>query len=74
MKRMLLLAPVVLIACSQPEPVFTDANDVRDAIMQIENAQFRVHQTEAREADDSKWDRDVDLQWVRTHATKDSTY
>ena len=74
MKRLLLLAPVVLIACSQPEPVFTDANDVRDAIMQIENAQFRVHQTDAREADDSKWDRDVDLQWVRTHAAKDSTY
>ena len=73
MNRILLLAPLVLLACSQPEPVFTDSDDVRDAIMQIENAQFRVHMTVAVEADDSKWARDVDLQWVRSHATKDST-
>ena len=45
-KHTLLLAPDVLIACSQPEPVFTDANYVREAIMQIENAQFRVYLTE----------------------------
>jgi thiol-disulfide isomerase/thioredoxin len=74
MKRILFIVPITLLACSQPEPVFTDANDVRDAIMQIENAQFRAHQTNAREADDSQWTRDVNLQWVRTHATKDSIY
>ena len=74
MNRILLFAPIVLMACSQPDPVFTDANDVRDAIMQIENAKLRAHQTSAVEADDSQWDRNVDLQWVRSHATKDSTY
>jgi thiol-disulfide isomerase/thioredoxin len=74
MNRILFFIPLALLACSQPEPVFTNADDVRDAIMQIENAQFRAHQTNVREADDSKWDRDVDLQWVRTHATTDSTY
>ena len=36
MNRILLFAPLALLACSQPEPVFNDANDVREAIMQVE--------------------------------------
>ena len=74
MNRILLFAPLALLACSQPEPVFTDANDVRDAIMQIENAQFRAHVTNSVEASDSEWEREVSMQWVRTHAAEDSTY
>ena len=74
MNRVLLLAPLAILACSQPEPVFTDANDVRDAIMQIETAQFQAHVTNSVEASDSEWEREVSIQWVRTHAAKDSTY
>jgi thiol-disulfide isomerase/thioredoxin len=74
MKRILFILPITLVACSQPEPVFTDADDVRDAIMHIENAQFRAHMTTAVEADDSQFEREVSMQWVRSHATKDSTY
>jgi len=74
MNRILLFAPLALLACSQPEPVFTDSDDVRNAIMQIENAQFRAHVTNSVEASDSEWEREVSMQWVRTHAAEDSTY
>ena len=74
MNRILLFAPLALLACSQPEPVFSDANDVRDAIMQIENAQFQAHMTNSVEASDSQWKREVSMQWVRNHAAQDSTY
>ena len=74
MNRVLLLAPVMLLACSQPEPVFTGAKDVRDAILQIENAQFQALLTNRVEASDSEWERAVSMQWVRNHAAKDSTY
>ena len=74
MNRILFIIPLALLACSQPEPVFTNADDVRDAIMQIENAQFRAHVTNAVEATDSEWEREVSMQWVRAHAAKDSAY
>jgi len=74
MKRILFLAPLALLACSQPEPVFTDSDDVRNAIMQIENAQFRAHMTSTVEASDSEWQREVSMHWVRNHAANDSTY
>ncbi|MDE0979055.1 MAG: TlpA disulfide reductase family protein [Flavobacteriales bacterium] len=74
MKRILFFIPLALLACNQPEPVFTDADDVRHAIMQIENAQFRAHVTKTVEADDSQFEREVTMQWLRAHAAKDSTY
>ena len=74
MNRILLFAPLALLACSQPEPVFTDANDVREAIMQVENVQFQALMTNDVEASNSHWSRDISMQWIRSHSANDSAF
>ena len=74
MNRILLFAPLALLACSQPEPVFTDANDVREAIMQVENVQFQAFMNNDVEASNSHWSRDVSMQWIRSHTANDSAF
>ena len=74
MNRILLFAPLALLACSQPEPVFTDVNDVREAIMQVENVQFQALMNNDVEASNSHWSRDISMQWIRSHTANDSTF
>ena len=74
MNRILLFAPLALLACSQPEPVFTDANDVREAIMQVENVQYQALMNNDVEASNSHWSRDVSMQWIRSHSANDSAF
>ena len=74
MNRILLFAPLALLACSQPEPVFNDANDVREAIMQVENVQFQALMNNDVEASNSHWSRDNSMQWIRSHTANDSAF
>ncbi len=67
-------AALLLVACGQPEAVFTDELSVRDALEKIENAEFSAHLINHTEASDSKFNRDVSLEWISTHAVGDSSY
>ena len=68
------VAVLILGACTPPEPVFTSELDVRDALAQIQNARFTAHLSNDVEASDSHWEREVRIDWLRSHAVGDSTY
>ena len=68
------VAVILLGACTPPEPVFTSELDVHDALVQIQNARFTAHLSNDVEASDSHWEREVRIDWLRSHAVGDSTY
>ena len=70
----LAMAVLLLGACTPPEPVFTSELDVRDALAQIQNARFTAHLSNDVEASDSHWGREVQIDWLRSHAVDDSVY
>ncbi len=67
-------ALLLLGACTPPEPVFTSELDVRDALAQIQNARFTARLSNHVEASDSHWGREVQIDWLRSHAVGDSAY
>ncbi|MDA0303437.1 MAG: TlpA disulfide reductase family protein [Bacteroidetes bacterium] len=70
----LFLAVALLAACSQPETQFTNQEDVRQALAQLENARFHAVLSSYTEASDSKNQIEVHLDWVAQHAVGDSVY
>ncbi|MGB2135134.1 MAG: hypothetical protein ACPHYG_04010, partial [Flavobacteriales bacterium] len=70
----LAIAAILLGACTPPEPVFTSELDVRDALAEIQNARFTAHLSNDVEASDSHWEREVRIDWLRSHAVGDSAY
>ena len=70
----LVVAALLLGACTPPEPVFTSELDVRDALAQIQNARFTAHLSNDVDASDSHWEREVRIDWLRSHAVGDSAY
>lgn len=74
MKRLLFVTSVVLIACSQPEPVFTDEMSVRTALNEVTNARFTARMVNEVEASGSRWERVVNMDWQAQHVAGDSAY
>ena len=68
------VALLLLGSCTPPEPVFTSELDVRDALAQIQNARFTAQLSNDVEASDSHWEREVQIDWLRSHAVGDSAY
>ena len=65
---------LIFAACNPPEPVFTSELDVRDALVQVQNASFTARLSNDVDASDSHWEREVQMDWLRSHAVGESTY
>ena len=68
------IALLIFAACNPPEPVFTSELDVRDALVQVQNASFTARLSNDVDASDSHWEREVQMDWLRSHAVGESTY
>ena len=68
------IALLIFGACNPPEPVFTSELDVRDALVQVQNASFTARLSNDVDASDSHWEREVRMDWLRSHAVGESTY
>jgi len=66
-------ATLVLASCSQPDPVFTDADSVRDAQAGVTNARFTATMAVFTEATGDRWSRTVEAEWLAEQSVGDST-
>ena len=68
-----LFAAILLVSCSQPEPVFTDADSVRNAQANVNMARFTATMDVFTEATGDRWNRTVEVDWLGEQAVGDST-